>query len=175
MRVFVIMLASALALFAAEPQGLPPVRSLTLPRPQGRDAGFTRLDPAQTGIHFTNQVSLKAVAQNRLIEDGSGVAAGDIDGDGWCDLYFCHLQGANRLFRNIGSLRFEDITVPAGVACSGQASTGAALADVDGDGDLDLLVSGLRAGTRLLLNDGHGKFTEKVDSGLARDSGARTL
>ncbi len=74
-----------------------------------------------------------------------------------------------------GGLRFEDITVAAGVGCSGQASTGAVLVDVDGDGDLDLLVNGLGAGTRLFLNDGQGKFLEKTDSGLVRDSGARSL
>lgn len=151
------------------------LRSTVLPPPQGRASGFTRLDPAQTGLPFTNQVSLKAVAKNRLIEDGSGVAAGDIDGDGLCDLYFCHLEGANRLFRNTGGLRFEDVTSLAGVACRGQTSTGAALADIDGDGDLDLLVNGLGAGTRLFLNDGQGRFSEGTGAGLLRDSGSRSL
>lgn len=154
----------------------PSLRSIPLPpRPQGRDAGFTQLNSAQTGLEFTNQVSLKAVAKNRLIEDGSGVAAGDIDGDGLCDLYFCNLEGANRLYRNIGGMRFEDITASAGVGCLGQASTGAVLADIDGDGDLDLMVNGLGAGTQLFLNNGHGRFTEKTGSGLVRDCGARSL
>ena len=167
--------ASAAEISAAAPADRPFLRSVRLPRPQGRDAGFTRLEPAQTGLQFTNKVSLKAVARNRLIEDGSGVAAGDVDSDGLCDLYFCNLKGDNRLYRNLGGMRFEDITVAAGVGCSGQASTGAVLVDVDGDGDLDLLVNGLGAGTRLFLNDGQGKFLEKTDSGLVRDSGARSL
>jgi hypothetical protein len=183
MRVAAILVANVLLIFGgdagevlvddASRRGA--LHSVALPRPQGRDAGFTRLEPAQTGLQFTNQVSLKAVANNRLIEDGSGVTAGDIDGDGLCDLYFCNLEGANRFFRNIGGMRFEDITSAASVGCSGQASTGAVLADVDGDGDLDLMVNGLGAGTRLFLNDGHGKFVEKTDSGLVRDSGARSL
>jgi hypothetical protein len=183
MRVSAILVASTLLIFGVgagevlvdDGSRRPALRSLPLPRPEGRDAGFTRLEPAQTGLQFTNHVSLKEIAKNRLIEDGSGVAAGDVDGDALCDLYFCSLEGDNRLFRNIGGMRFQDITASAGVGCSGQASTGAVLADVDGDGDLDLLVNGLGAGTRLFLNDGHGKFVEKIDSGLARDSGARSL
>jgi len=151
------------------------VRSAQLPSPQGRGAGFTQLDPAQTGLRFTNHVSLAEVAKNRLIEDGSGAAAGDVDGDGWCDLYFCNLEGANRLFRNLGGIRFEESTSSPGIRCSGQASTGAALADVDGDSDLDLLVNGLGVGTRLFLNDGRANFREQTNSGLLRDFGARTL
>src|SRR5439155_11678669 len=159
-------------------EGGPPrsaLRSMPLPRPQGKDAGFTRLESRQTGLQFTNHVPLKAIARNRLIEDGSGVAAGDVDGDRLCDLYFCSLEGHNRLFRNLGGLKFEDVTTRAGVACPGQASTGAALADIDGDGDLDLLVNGLGTGTRLFLNDGHGRFVEKTDAGLLGESGARSL
>ena len=183
MRASAILVANALLISrvvggdapAEEASRRPALRSVALPRPEGRGAGFTRLDPAQTGLRFTNQVSLKAVANNRLIEDGSGVAAGDVDGDGLCDLYFCSLEGANRLYRNIGDLRFKDITAWAGVGCAGQASTGAALADVDGDGDLDLMVNGLGAGTRLFLNDGHGRFAQKTESGLVRDCGARSL
>ena len=182
MRVSVILLTCALTfqdvhigrVLAAE-SARPPLRSLPLPRPQGREAGFTRLELEQTGLRFTNQVSVKLVARNRLIEDGSGVAVGDVDGDGLCDIYFSSLEGNNRLFRNLGDLRFEDITARAGVGCPGQASTGTALADVDGDGDLDLLVSGLGAGVRLFLNQGRGNFVEKTDAGMLRDSGARSL
>jgi len=153
----------------------PVSRSTPLARQPERAPGFTRLEPAQTGIQFTNRLSLKQVAENRLIEDGSGVAAGDVDGDGLCDLYFCSLAGTNRLFRNLGNLRFEDITAKTGTECRGQASTGAVFADIEGDGDLDLLVSGLGTGTRLFLNDGRGRFVEKTDAGLLRKFGARTL
>src|SRR6266511_437381 len=182
MRVSALILAGAVVLNATalgqvfvEEEPRPLLRSVPLPLPQGKAAGFARLEPEQTGLAFTNELSLKLVAKNRLIEDGSGVAAGDVDGDGLCDLYFCSLEGHNRLFRNRGGLKFEDVTAGAGVACAGQASTGAALADIDGDGDLDLLVNGLGAGTRLFLNDGHGKFVEKTDAGLLGESGARSL
>jgi hypothetical protein len=133
------------------------------------------MDAAATGVVYTNRVSPAQIARNRLSEDGSGVAAGDVDGDGWCDLYVCGLETANALFRNRGDWTFEDITARAGVACEGQLSTGAVLADLDGDGDLDLLVNGLGAGTRCFLNRGGGRFEEPKVTGLERSTGSRSL
>jgi len=86
-----------------------------------------------------------------------------LDGDGWQDIYLCNLQGRNRLYRNLGDWRFEEMD-PGDAACLGQFSTGATFADVDGDGHLDLLVNGIAAGTRTLLNDGKGHFNEVKDS-----------
>src|SRR5204862_121682 len=83
-------------------------------------------------------------------------------GDGLVDLYFCGLDNHNVLYRNLGQWKFEDITASARVGCSGQYSTGAVLADIDGDGDLDLLVNALGGGTRLFLNDGRAHFTEST-------------
>jgi hypothetical protein len=92
-----------------------------------------------------------------------------------CDIYFCRLDGPNALYRNLGNWKFEDFTASAGVACENQYSTGAVLADVDGDGDLDLLVNGIGAGTRLFLNNGKGKFTEATAAGLVRKYGATSI
>src|SRR5207244_5511484 len=111
--------------------------------------------------------------QSRL--NGAGVAAGDVDGDVWCDLYFTRLDGNNALYRNLGDWKFEDITAKAGVACPDQYSTGAVFADVDGDGDLDLLVNSIGGGTRLFLNDGSGRFTESKNSGLDRTLGSTSI
>lgn len=147
--------------------------ALTVP-PQGKP-GFTLLPPAITGITFSNHLSDEAIAKNRILENGSGVALGDVDGDGWCDIYLCRLEGSNALYRNLGHWRFEDITSGAGVACPGQFSTGAILADIDGDGDLDLLVNSVGGGTRLFLNDGAAHFTEVQNSGLARRFGSTSM
>lgn len=108
-------------------------------------AGFAVLQPEATGIRFVNRLTPMQIATNRLLEDGAGVALGDVDGDGLCDVYLCGLGSDNVLYRNLGGWRFEDITTAAGVGCPGQYSTGAVLADVDGDGDLDLLVNSLGA------------------------------
>ena len=129
------------------------------------------MDPKETGVWFTNLLQGEAYATNAVAHNGAGVAIGDIDGDGWQDIYLCSLQGRNRLYRNLGHWRFEEID-PGEAACPGQFSTGAAFADVDGDGHLDLLVNGIAAGTRLFLNDGKGKFTEVKDSGLSRTASA---
>lgn len=156
-------------------QGMPGAEYREIQVSPGPRTGFTRLPAAQTGIGFSNTLSLRAVAANRLREIGSGVALGDVDGDGWVDVYLCGLEGPNGLYRNLGDWKFADITVAAGVACPGVWSTGAVLADVDGDGDLDLLVNGLGSGTTLFLNDGHGKFAEQRDSGFQRSGGATSL
>ena len=135
----------------------------------GGTAGFTRLDSRQTGLNFTNRLEGDAFLTNAVANNGSGLAIGDVDGDGRPDIYLCALQSPNRLFRNRGDFRFEEQAIGA-AACPDQLSTGAVLVDVDGDGDLDLLVNGIASGTRLFLNSGKGGFSEVTDSGLSRSA-----
>ena len=130
---------------------------------------------SETAVSFTNVLSDARATENQIRLNGAGVALGDVDGDGRCDIYLCGLENHNVLYRNLGNWRFEDVTAQAGVACEGQYSTGAALVDVNGDGHLDLLVNGIGTGTRLFINDGQGHFTESKDSGLQRKYGATTL
>jgi len=140
----------------------------------GAGPGFALQLSSSTGLGFTNHLAEATVARNRLLELGSGVALGDIDGDGRVDVYFCRLEGDNVLYRNLGDWRFEDVTSRAGVACPDQYSTGCNFADLDGDGDLDLLVNSLGGGTRSFHNDGKGHFTE-VQMGFFRNTGATSM
>src|SRR4051812_22407038 len=75
----------------------------------GGKTGFTLLPPQQTGITFTNELDEAKGASNRVLYNGSGVAAGDVDGDGLPDLYFCSLAGHNALFKNLGNWKFTNI------------------------------------------------------------------
>lgn len=138
--------------------------------------GFKQLDVSKTGIEFENYLSEQAVTKNRLFLGGSGVAAGDIDGDELPDLYFTRLEGANVLYKNLGDWKFQDVTKSAGVSLSDYHCAGTVFADVDGDGDLDLLVTTYMHGTILLMNDGKGNFHREPHSGLDPETkGATTM
>jgi Tfp pilus assembly protein PilF/peroxiredoxin len=86
-----------------------------------------------------------------------GLAVGDFDGDGLDDVYVCQPEGLpNRLFRNDGDGTFSDVTDAAGVAVLERTSQ-ALFADVDNDGDQDLILL-TRTGPMLFVNDGKGRF-----------------
>src|SRR5437762_239078 len=145
-------------------QTAPGYRWRQLPVPGAGKTGFNLLPPQTSGIFFTNHISSERYLANSVLLNGSGVAAGDVDGDGLCDLYFCGLDGPNVLYRNLGNWKFEDITVAAGVACPALDATGAVFADIDGDGDLDLIVNSLAGGTHVFVNDGKGHFTQQIST-----------
>jgi len=93
----------------------------------------------------------------------NGVSAGDIDGDGFDDIYVCQPAGLpNRLYRNRGDGTFEDITEESGVGILENTAC-ALFADFDNDGRQDLVV--VRAdGPLLFLNQGGGKFRHRPEA-----------
>lgn len=138
----------------------------------GERAGFTRLDPGKTGIAFRNDVAESTLVRNRILAQGGGVAFADVDGDGLLDLYLCRTVGPNALYRNLGGWRFAEEARARGVAAADRNSTGAAFADVDGDGDPDLVLAALGGPNAVFLNDGTGHFTERE---LPDRAGSTTL
>jgi len=112
---------------------------------------------------------------------GGGVAVGDFDGDGWPDIYLTRLSARDRLFRNTlgepGGAGFVEVGEALGLTEVFDGN-GAAWADLDGDGDLDLYVTSLGADARfyfyrnLLRETGVASFVEEAEQrGLALDDG----
>jgi len=120
---------------------------------------------ADSGVRFGNPLPVRLMMENNNLMNGSGVAAGDFDRDGCCDLYFAALDGTNALYRNLGGWRFR--------RRDGQGRSGAArhaldrepLRDTDGDGDLDLLVASLGRGVHAFENLGDGRFRDVTGRG----------
>jgi len=138
------------------------VEVIKLPVQEKGRPGFEGLDASKHGLVPAEQHQKPEKA--RIRETGnSGLAAGDVDGDGLVDLFVCGMDGPNVLYRNQGNWQFKDITAQAGVACKSWRMSGAVFADVDGDSDLDLITVSLRDGRNFLfLNDGKGNFTESL-------------
>ncbi len=144
---------------------------------------FTPLDKDETGINFQNTYFEDGplnVANYIYFYNGGGVAIGDINNDGLQDIFFTGAMVRNRLFLNKGNFQFEDITKGSAVDEKQGWCTGATMADVNGDGKLDIYVCrsadiNPKMRTNLLfINNGNNTFSEKAaEYGLA-DSGYST-
>src|SRR5436309_3531157 len=77
-------------------------RSANLLPPAGTRAGFHLLAPSETGVTFTNVLTDAKASENQIRLNGSGVAIGDVNGDGRPDIYLCGLESPNALFLNLG-------------------------------------------------------------------------
>ncbi len=132
---------------------------------------FDRLSPRHTGITFENRLEqepLFNILNYLYFFDGGGVAVGDVNNDGLADIYFTANMGTNRLYINQGDFRFTDVTESAGVGGDTQGwPTGVTMADVNGDGFLDIYVCRSnyldRSGAnQLYINNGDLTFTERA-------------
>ncbi len=131
---------------------------------------FELLTPEATGVTFSNTLPESPdfnILNYLYYYNGGGVAVGDVNGDSLPDLYFSSNLASNRLYLNKGGFRFEDVTDKAGVRGPEGWKTGVTMADVDGDGDLDIYVSavsylGMHGHNVLYLNDGHGSFADRT-------------
>jgi len=153
--------AFGLAAYAAEPPSAPLAKRLGgVATPQL----FTTLDPESSGIDFINPIDTQHPLKRLYVSafGGGGVAAGDLDGDGRCDLYFVSGPRQNRFYHNLGGGKFADRTAAAGVGGGESWGGGAALVDIDADGDLDIHVCNYGSPNQLFINDGKGKFTESA-------------
>ncbi len=136
-----------------------------LPAPDAERIHFVDAT-AESGVrfrHFAGNPEKKLLVE----EVSGGVGLLDFDGDGRLDLFFVSGPspresecGRNRLYRNLGGWKFQDVTEAAGVGFSGW-SMGVSVGDFDGDGLPDLYVTNV--GPNLLYrNNGDGTFTESA-------------
>lgn len=111
--------------------------------PPAPDKLFSEMPASYTGIDFENKLEFRQdfnIYTYRNFYNGGGVAIGDVNKDGLPDIYFTGNMLPNRLYLNRGNWKFEDVTEAAGVAGQHSWSTGVAMADVNGDGWLDIYV-----------------------------------
>lgn len=148
------------------------------------DQLFTQLSASKTGIGFANNLDENDrfnIIKYLYYYNGGGVATGDVNNDGLPDIFFTANQLSNKLYLNKGNFEFEDITEKAGLDDlvnreneTGKWTTGVTMADVNGDGWLDIYVcevgfyKSVNGRNKLYINNQDGTFSEKAEAyGLA--------
>lgn len=139
---------------------------------------FTAIPSDKSGIHFVNilEETLESnYYQYNYNYIGGGVAVGDLNEDGFDDIYFTSNSSEDKLYLNYGDFKFVDITKSAGIENRPGFNTGVTMADVNNDGFLDIYIC--RGGWKdednkfanlLYVNNGDMTFTEKAQElGLA--------
>ena len=132
---------------------------------------FEKLSSEESNVNFSNQLDESkniSILDYLYYYNGGGVALGDINNDGLVDIYFTSNQGKNKLYLNKGGNKFEDISVKAGVEGESDWKTGSIMADVNGDGYLDIYVcavvgiNGFEGHNELYINNGDNTFIESA-------------
>ncbi|SNS02763.1 Repeat domain-containing protein [Belliella buryatensis] len=142
------------------------VMSLACQPVQEKETMFELLSGTKTGVNFKNTLE-ETVDMNifnyMYFYNGGGVAVGDMNGDGLMDIFFTSNQNSNKLYLNQGDFQFRDVTTIAEVEGFNSWTTGVSIADVNGDGLLDIYVCylgdylGERSRNQLLINQGNNE------------------
>ncbi len=144
---------------------------------------FTPLSSNKTNIKFKNilqETEEFNVLEYGYLYNGGGVSVGDINNDGLPDLYFTGNMVGSHLYLNKGNFQFEEIAKKAGVFAEGLWNTGTTMADVNGDGYLDIYICRSAAKNPekrrnlLFINNGDLTFSEKAAEYGINDSGYST-
>ncbi len=136
-------------------------------RCSNKDKRFRIVPSSESGITFQNKLTESVdfnIFNYMYFYNGAGVAVGDLNGDELPDIYFTSNQESNKLYLNAGKFKFKDVTEIAGVAGSDSWATGVTMADVNGDGKLDIYVSYVgdylifKGKNQLFINEGIDKW-----------------
>jgi len=141
---------------------------------------FASRSTDKTGISFTNKITESDelnILDYLYFYNGGGVAIGDINNDNLPDIFFTGNQVKNKLYLNKGNLQFEDISTTAKIQGNSTWNTGVTMADVNGDGFLDIYIcavvgiNGFNGFNELYINNQDNTFTESAAKyGLDFDS-----
>jgi hypothetical protein len=167
---FYFLLAASLLFTACDDKTQSPQKEVPTPVKKASPR-FQLLPPARTGIQFSN--NLPENEQLNIINyeyyyNGGGVGIGDFNGDGLADIFFTANLISNRLYYNRGNWQFEEAIKKSNAVSRPGWKSGVAVADVNGDGWLDLYIC--RSGNlpeaerrnELFINQGDGTFQEEA-------------
>ena len=156
------------------------------PEKTGEGPVFTKLSSRKTNITFQNTLTETDTFNYFLYSYmymGGGVSVGDFNNDGLTDIYFTGNMVGNRLYLNMGNLKFKDITGISGTGGDHRWMQGSTLCDINEDGlpDIYVSVSGLKGNCKNMLfvnqgnnSDGIPVFTEEAGKYGIDDNGKST-
>ena len=153
------------------------------PSKSGTETLFQLLPASETGIDFNNKVvdtKEMNIFNYHNFYNGGGVAIGDVNNDGKPDIFLTSNQGENKLYVNKGNWKFEDVTAKAGLQSTHHWHTGVTMADVNGDGWLDIyvcnagIIPGDTKANELYINQKNGTFKEEAHEYGLDDKGTST-
>ena len=136
------------------------------------EANFVRVKAKKAGLTFKNQLtedSENNILRYEYFYNGGGVAIGDLDNDGLDDIFLTGNMTPNHVYKNLGNLKFENRTKSSGMQGKDTWTTGVSMADVNGDGLLDIYVCYSGKGpvenrkNELWINEGNFTFTEQAE------------
>lgn len=148
------------------------------------DAGetglFTLIDPSASNVTFNNlikETQEEYIYTFNYIYNGGGTAIADFDNDGLQDIYFTGNQVKDKLYKNLGNFKFEDVSAASGIEQFGGWHSGVITADINNDGLMDIYIC--RGGFKntpdnknlLLINKGGLKFEDQAEKYGVADPG----
>lgn len=127
---------------------------------------FIKIEPEHSGVNFQMKLGdfFSRTKEYMFATPMGGVATGDYDGDSLPDIYLTSPAKGNRLYKNKGNFKFEDVTEKAGLNDPDFWGTGAGFVDIDGDKDLDIYACGYLSANKIYINKGDGTFVNQAQS-----------
>nr|WP_288931791.1 VCBS repeat-containing protein [uncultured Allomuricauda sp.] len=146
---------------------------------------FEKIDTEFSGIQFQNTIQENIETKENLFNydyfyNGAGVGIIDFNNDGLQDIFFCGNQVENKLYKNLGDFKFEDVSNAANINTNKNWSNGVSVVDINNDGWQDIYVSQggpyqrEKRSNLLYINQKNGTFLEQAEEFGLADQGIST-